>query len=368
MGKRELLLIVGFALAGIVLYQLTAPARPSGSGFSLGRLIQSVRREVAGNRARAERTTQTTEALSPEIDEVRVQNVTSVTLVGENRDDLQIDLTVSSTGADDREAAQLAEATRARLDTGGRLATLSVEYPEGGQQRAAMTVHMPFALRARIEAARTETRASDIGAVYLDGTRGRVSLQRIHGLIEGTHVGGEVEMSEVGAVKLTTRSADVRIGHAQGEVRIDMTGGTLTGDALAADFQFDGRGEVEITGIGGTARLNTRSGRVSLRDIRHEVRFDGRDTDFALTLAEPAPVTAVTSGADIDCDLPEHGGYTLDLAATDGRVRVSNLDLPVTTEGTTERAGGKVHGGGPVVALRATDGSIEVRVSAAPSR
>jgi len=360
------LLILGFALVGIVLYQLTAPARPSGGGFSFGRLIQSMQREIGGNQARAERTMQTTEPLSAEIDEIRVQNVSTVTLVGENRDDLQIDLTVSSTGADDQEAARLAQATRARLDTGGRLATLSVDYPEDGRQRATMTVRMPFALRARIEAIRTETHVTDIAAVYLDGTRGRVTLQRIHGPIEGSHVGGEVEIREVGPVKLTTRSADVRIAHAQGEVRIDMTGGTLTGEDLATDFQFDGRGEVEVTGIGGMARLNTRSGRVSLREVRQEVRFDGRGTDLALTLSAPAPVTAETTGADIDCDLPARGGYTLDLAATDGRVRVSDLDLPVTVAGATERAGGMIHGGGPIVALRVTDGSIDVRVKSAP--
>ena len=53
MGKRELLLIAVFVVVGTGVYQMTAPARPGVSGFSLSRLLEHVRSEIAraGRRA-----------------------------------------------------------------------------------------------------------------------------------------------------------------------------------------------------------------------------------------------------------------------------------------------------------------------------
>jgi hypothetical protein len=55
MGKRELLLIVGFVVAGTLVYYATAPAKaPGEEGFSVGKILDAVRREVRGNHFSAE--------------------------------------------------------------------------------------------------------------------------------------------------------------------------------------------------------------------------------------------------------------------------------------------------------------------------
>ena len=65
MGKRELLLIAGFVLAGIGLYYATAPAgAPGDQGFSPSRIIEHLRREIRGNQASAELTTTLTHPLA----------------------------------------------------------------------------------------------------------------------------------------------------------------------------------------------------------------------------------------------------------------------------------------------------------------
>ena len=54
MGKRELLLICGFAVVGALVYYATAPeAAPGQSGFSIGRLMEEVKREIRGNQRSA---------------------------------------------------------------------------------------------------------------------------------------------------------------------------------------------------------------------------------------------------------------------------------------------------------------------------
>jgi len=161
-------------------------------------------------------------------------------------------------------------------------------------------------------------------------------------------------------VSITARSCDLVIDGVGGDARLDVTGGTVRAGRLGAGLEVTGRSaEVEADGMGGTARFDLRGGEVRLSGITREVRFDGRGTDLTLALAAPAPVTAITSDGEIRFSAPPRGGFVLD--ATASRLQVSDLDVTVTREDGTQRAAGAVAGGGPTVALRATDGAIEVR-------
>jgi hypothetical protein len=365
MGKRELLLIVVFVTLGVVLYEVTAPPGTEGrSRFNFGQLIQSAKREIQGNRAQSERKTETTEPLGPDIDELRLEDVPTVTLVGEDRDDLSLELTVVSTGFDEAEAGQLAEATVPRIDSSGRVVTVSIDYPQGGRQTASLVVRVPARMRARLRRVRSESRVSGLAAVDLETTRGELTIERVAGAVEGDHVGGELVITDVGRVSLTARSVDLRLAGIGGDTKLDLNGGTLRAERLAGSLEITGRSvEIDVDGVGGTARVDTRGGEVTLGGIRQEVRFDGRSTDLTLALAAPAAVTAIASGGSIVFTAPPRGGFTLDAIANADAVRLSGVDVPVTTEGEGEgqRATGDVAGGGPTVALRATVGSIDVR-------
>lgn len=364
MGKRELLLIVAFAIVGVVLYQLNAPADREGRGFSLGRLIQQVRREVQGNQARAEHKTETTETVNDEVDELRVERVLTLALIGEDRDDIRFELAVTSTGFDTAEAEKLARETVLRLDASGRILTVAVDYPEGGRQSAALTIRLPARLRARVQGVRGGTTASGLRAVYLDGTRGDVTLERIAEMVEGSDVRGTVTGSAVGGVKLTARSLDLRLADVRGDVQLEMSGGTIEARRVGGAIEFEGRStDLDVDGPSGAVRINATGGRATLRNIGQDVRFEGRGADLDLALARPATVTASGRGGTLRFTAPPTGGFTLDAEASGGAVRVSGLDLNVTREDGTERAVGRIRGGGPTVTLRATDGSVHVRLA-----
>ena len=354
MGKRELLLIVAFVALGVVLYEITATPGPEGrSGFSLGQLIQSAKREIQGNQARAEHQTTTTAALGPDIDELRLEKVPTLTLIGEDRVDVGLELKVVSTGFDEAEAKQLAQATTARIDSSGRVLTLSIEYPEGGRQTASLVLRVPARLHVRLRGVRNESRVSGLAGLDLEGTRGDLTVERVAGIVEGDHVGGELVVTDAGSVSLTARAADLRLAGISGDTRLELTGGTLRAERLAGNLEITGRtADIEADGVGGVARFDVRGGEVTLRGARQEVRFDGRSADLTLALGAPAPVTAIATG-----------GFTLDAVANAGAVRLSGVDVPVTAEGEGQRAKGDVAGGGPTVALRATDGGIDVRAA-----
>jgi hypothetical protein len=113
MGKRELLLIVGFAIAGLVAYQVTAPPRgPDDAGPSLSGMIDRVRREIRGHPASTTRTTTSTIPIDGRIAELRISEyVREVHVSGEDRQDAEVMLHVVSNGYDDQEAGQTAEGT-----------------------------------------------------------------------------------------------------------------------------------------------------------------------------------------------------------------------------------------------------------------
>jgi hypothetical protein len=361
MGKRELLLVLGFAVVGWVVYQLTAsPDRGQGTRRSFGQLIQSVRREIQGNPARIERRTDTTEPLGADIDEVRIEGVSTVTLLGEDRADLALELTVVSTGINEAVAGSLADATVPRVDVSGRLVTLSIEYPDAGRQTASLIVRVPARLRARIRRARA-IRVSGLAAADFADSRGDVVLEHIAGPVEGDHVGGNVRITRAGDVTLTARSAHVRLEEVSDTANLELTGGTLRAARLTGEFELRGRSvDAEIERPGAPARIEMTGGRVVLRGASHEVQFDGSSTDLVLALEAPAPVTAIANGGSIRLVAPPTGGFTLDALATDQPVRLSGIDVAVSRVGDGERAAGHIAGGGPIVALRSHNGSLEV--------
>jgi len=109
MGKRELLLVLGFVALGTLVYQVTAPPpAPGQSPFSLRRIVDNIRREFQGNRVSAEVTMTASHPVPEGLRELRLtlQN-TPVIITGEDRTDIASELWVRSTGYDEAEAQNL---------------------------------------------------------------------------------------------------------------------------------------------------------------------------------------------------------------------------------------------------------------------
>src|SRR5687768_17866711 len=105
MGKRELLLIAAFVLVGVVVYQATAPAAdPSRRTWSIGGLIDNVRREIRGDQARAEARSTTTVPAADPVRELRLTiGSAELKVLGEERDYIAAELVVSSNAYDQAE-------------------------------------------------------------------------------------------------------------------------------------------------------------------------------------------------------------------------------------------------------------------------
>src|SRR3954471_13042130 len=137
MGKRELLLIVGFVVFGAAVYSVTAPApAPGQQGFSISQLLDHVRRNIRGNRSSAEVTNTTTLTLAPGVSEIRFEiGNAPLTVIGEDREDISCELGVWSNGFDEAEARSRATQTTLKTLEGGSSLVVGITYPEPGQQK-----------------------------------------------------------------------------------------------------------------------------------------------------------------------------------------------------------------------------------------
>lgn len=361
MGKRELVLIVAFIFLGTILYQATAPPSPEGRGFSLRGIIDNIRREVGPRHEYLADERTETIAVDAGIAEVRLVNVGDLRIDGTDEANATLRLQVYSTGLDENEARALGKRTTLKRSASGDLLSLEMDYPPEGRQRALMTLKLPRRLRVRVSRV-TRLEARNIGGLEFDNTRGTATVSSVAGVIRGTHNGGELTLEKVKEIDLAARRSEMTIGHVDGNVRLDLTGGTCRARDIGGDLDVDGnRVDLEIERLTGRLTADLSQGSLEITGVAKQARVDARGTEIRIELAKPAPLSAITTDESITVRLPQEAGFTLDATVEDGEIRLPDRAPAPTRTDQTTTARGDIRGGGPALSLRTTHGDIVVR-------
>jgi hypothetical protein len=367
MGKRELLLIGGFAVIGVMVYYLTAPAAaPGQQGFSVGKLIDHARREIRGNLASAELKTSTTTRLNPGTTELRFETGTALTIVGEDRDDVVTDLSVWSSGYDDMEAKRYAAETKLNITVAGNSLIFGMSYPKPAEQRASLALRVPRKIAIRIQPTRSKLEISDVASVELVESRGPVTLRGIDGRLVATHRGGILTLESIATLKLSTRGSNVVLRDVRGEAMLQMQGGELRGEAIAGPLEIESNGTrivlEDLVKTRKPVKLNAVGGSLSLTGVTTDLRIDGRNTSIDVVIDKPAPVAIYTEGEEATNVTLPAGGFALDALAMDNRLSVPDGLFAIKSTEKEQRASGVVGGGGPTITLRSSRGEINIRL------
>lgn len=376
MGKRELVLISVFVVLGICVYQLTAPPPPPGSeGVSLRGIFQNMKRGIQGSRESGAAESQQVVPVDAALRELRVNipRTNDLTVAGEDREDVSAEFHVTARGFDQAEAKAAAEATKLKLDRVGDALVVSLDnsaaraLPRNTNiAQMVILLKVPRRLVLRVEPHSGRLIVSRLAAAEIMGSRGETRVTGLAGRLVLTHSSGPLEIDDVPSLKLNARNSRGSIKRVNGAMTLDANGAELEINEIAGPLEIEARNtEMRLDGLKalkGPLRINTSGGELRVEGLRTEARIDGRNSQIEVALAAPALVTIYNVGA-IRVTAPP-GGYTLDAAATEGRITMDDSG-PKPSEGNDQSAAGAIRGGGPTLTLRATRGSITLEKPAA---
>lgn len=380
MGKRELLLIAAFVIVGAVVYQATAPAGdPSRPGWSIAGIVEQMRREVRGNQAQASTTNTSTIPAPDSVRELRIMvGSVPVTIIGEERNDIQAELAVTSNAYDTAEAERTAKESKLKLDEAGPVLNMSIDFPEAGRQRATLALKVPARLEVRIEK-NSKLEVRNVASLVSSG-RGETTVTDVPGSVQASQRGSIITLTNIGPLRLTTISgAEARVSNVHGDADFELQGGELHAEAIDGSIQIESRNTdvklEKLEKLRRPIRINANGGEVAVLGVQTETRIDGRETDIRVEQAAAATLSIYNQGNEtVELTLPPDG-FKIDAVAVDGRLTLDDalgksgikITSPNQSGGETgstreeHRAEAVVRGGGPTITIRASHGDIVLR-------
>jgi hypothetical protein len=335
MGKRELVLILGFVVAGIIVFQLTAPAG-DGEGFSFSRLWNRARAEISSNSASATVARRDAIPVPAEVEELQLTDLPSgLQVSGEERADIQYELEVNSTGPDQQTAAESAKKVTVRSDRVGSLLTLSMFYPPEARQTAKATLRVPKRLSLRLQNGRRVT-VTGVASVRLDPALGDTRLEGVAGAVTGTHRGGAIAITRAASVNLSVVNSSVTISEVARGIALDVrSGGNTTIEGTAGALEIEAvNATISVARHAGSIRMTGSGGRVSVDGPAADTRLEMRGTEIELMIRDAVPVTAQTSEDTLRVIVIGSPAVRIDALADGGTIQAPEFGLqPEEIEG-----------------------------------
>jgi hypothetical protein len=340
---------------------------------------------------------------------IRVSTRGAVSAQGSARQDtITYSLRRRARAANESSARSLLDQITVKTVQQGGWTVLEVSAPESSRASADLTLQVPRSLRETVLATgggairaadldgalRAETRGGSIdvdrvmGAVTARTGGGAVRFGKIGGRVQCFTGGGEISAESLGGeADLNTGGGSIVVREAKALVRARTVGGSIHIQQAAQGVRVGaGTGLIDIAGAGGPVVAETGAGSIS---IRSSCNVECKSGAGAIQVhAISGALRAATNAGSIVADLT--GAQRLlnsALSANMGDITVLiPSNLPVTVEAvnrtpgghrivsdfaevqprleegnTRSAAHGAIHGGGPVLRLTASGGTIYLR-------
>lgn len=215
-------------------------------------------------------------------------------------------------------------------------------------------------------------------ATDLATSGGSIKLAKLSGTQNFSTSGGSLHLEDLsGVVKGRTSGGSIQLANCHDQLDLATSGGSIKADACKGDIKLvTSGGSINLTQVDGNIRAGTSGGSIKGGDIKGELVASTSGGSIRLT-GVAAALKASTSAGGIDAEITALGKY-LDLSTSAGGIHVQmplnkGLDLDLRANrvnvgtlnnfnGTMEkdRVNGKFNGGGTLVTMRASSGSISV--------
>jgi len=205
---------------------------------------------------------------------------------------------------------------------------------------------VPAETRLRASSGSGNVRAEGInGPADANSGSGNITLANIAAETHGRSGSGDISLSSIrGAAKASTGSGSIRAtGIAGGFTGSSGSGDVRVEQTAAGDTEIStGSGSVEAHGVKGALRASTGSGNI-------------------VAQGQPTGEWKLRTGSrNVDVEFPADAAYELYAHSSSGSIH-TNQEMTVQGTISSRELHGKVHGGGPLVDLSTSSGSINIR-------
>lgn len=305
------------------------------------------------------------------------------------------------------EAVRLLAQYRVRVQNDDGLAVLQILHAGDSEQGAELTAEVPASLKDVIIATHGgAVDASDLeGSLKAETGGGRMRLDRLGGRVSALTAGGEISLGQIrGAIRcqsaggsitadsiggeafLETGGGEIIVGDARGPVhastagggiRIDAAGGPVEAATAGGSLEIGRvRGMVTAKNLGGPIRIGeaygvsaeTAGGAIHLERVSGILKASTAVGNVFASLAGARTIqdsVLETGGGDITVIIPARSGITIraeNASAPAMRKIISDFpEITVRTVGPLAIGEGKIYGGGSLLKLSGTGGTIFIK-------
>ena len=326
MGKRELLLFLGFLAFGAVVYQVTAPPKdPEKEGFSFSKFVGQIQAEMKGEQAETEvERTASADAPNGSGRLVIPQFRGTLTIVGESRHDLEASLKARVYGMDDDQAKARAKDVNLTLKEDGEDLSAQIVLPKEFHRRPQLelTLRVPSQQAITLELRNGQADLRRVGQIRLENSRGKITMNEV-GQVEGELENGDLEIVHARGVQLKLMRTKARLEQIEGELTLEADHGELRAQQLHGPAKLTlERLDCEIENVHAPIHIEPTRVGLEVRNVSAPLTVKGEHSRVLVTLDTAVPVTIETTDEPIDLRTPRQG-VTIDAESVEGQIRVS---------------------------------------------
>ena len=263
----------------------------------------------------------------------------SIDVRGSGNDSVDIEITREVRSTSDKRAKEVLDDFIIDIDQSGNNVTIKAEFKDKKWDRAWNRIRN----RLRIKYIVT---VPDRYNVDLHTSGGSITVEDLEGRVLTDTSGGSLYFDRiVGPIDGKTSGGSITIGDTSDRVKVHTSGGSIKIDRAG--------GEVDATTSGGSITVNEVKGKIY-------AKTSGGSVKAYISEQPGSDCTLKTSGGSVTVYLDDRIGVHVDAHTSGGRI---STDFPVKVKGVISRRDldADLNGGGPLLTLRSSGGSIYIR-------
>jgi hypothetical protein len=184
----------------------------------------------------------------------------------------------------------------------------------------------------------------------LQTSGGNISVGDLTGRMLAHTSGGNIEFGNIdGSIDGSTSGGNVGLGSCTGDTRLQTSGGNVRAEKIV-----------------GKADLGTSGGSIAVKRVENvlNAHTSGGNVEAGISGSLKGDCSLSTSGGDVKVTVDKAASFRLDASAGGGGVHADGLTITLDDGGSGRiHLAGNVNGGGPLLKLRTSGGSIRIRTN-----